>query len=342
MKVYAPGKLILSGEHAVVYGKPALAMAVNRYVIATVTRERVPQILFDLSDLAHHSRLSFRALAHLKERVKRKYHRFVRGDFSVREVLQKPFELAQFALGLFAESLNLSLPHGVKIHVQSDIPIGCGMGSSAATILSVMHAVSNYLQIPLSQETLFKLALEAENMQHGTSSGLDLRVVMQGGCLYMHGGVMHQRVVPELPLYLVNTGTPMTTTGQCVEKAAPHFQSAHVGDQFADVTMSMDAALKEGSCSGMHEAILRNHQLLISIGVVPTRVQQFIAEIEKLGAAAKVCGAGAVAGDQAGAVLILAENKTLVTEQCQRFGYEMVPIAGESRGMHIETTERRC
>jgi mevalonate kinase len=57
MKVYAPGKLILSGEHAVLYGQPALAMAVNRYATATVTKQMLPQISFHLSDLAHRSRV---------------------------------------------------------------------------------------------------------------------------------------------------------------------------------------------------------------------------------------------------------------------------------------------
>ena len=52
MKVLAPGKLILSGEHAVVYGKPALAMAVNRYVTVTASPQLLPFISFDLSDLA--------------------------------------------------------------------------------------------------------------------------------------------------------------------------------------------------------------------------------------------------------------------------------------------------
>src|SRR5882724_9751340 len=101
MKIFAPGKLILSGEHAVVYGRPALAMAVNRYATATVTRELLPQISFHLSDLAHRSRLSFGGLQQLKERIKRKYHRFIRGEYSIRQVLHKPFELAQFALGIF-------------------------------------------------------------------------------------------------------------------------------------------------------------------------------------------------------------------------------------------------
>lgn len=334
MKVYAPGKLILSGEHAVVHGSPALVMAVNKYVTASITRERLPQILFDLSDLAHQSHLSFAALRHLKNRVKRKYQRFICGDVSIREVLQKPFELAQFALGVFADALNLSLPHGIKMQVESTIPMGCGMGSSAATIVSVMHAASHYLNIPLSEDALFQLALEAENMQHGHSSGLDVRIALQGGCLYLQDQVSHARPIPTFSFYLVNTGMPITTTGQCVEHVAPHFKSQQLQQDFAGVTQAMDSALQMQSMQNMAHAVRENHKLLQHIGVVPKPVASFIQEIEKMDGAAKICGAGAVGGDRAGAVLVIMQDSTALSAICSRFGYNVIPILGESRGVH--------
>lgn len=334
MKVYAPGKLILSGEHAVVYGQPALAVAVNRYVTATITPESRRQILFDLADMAHQRHLSLDGLRQLKNRVKRKYQRFVQGEYSIRDVLQKPFELAQFALGLFAESFNLTLPHGVKIQVQSDIPIGCGMGSSAATILSVMHAVSLYLNMQLSQDTLFRVALEAENMQHGYSSGLDLRVALHGGCIYLSDQCIERRDLPTVPLFLINTGAPQTTTGQCVEKVASHFKSTQLGDEFGAVTRALDAAFQAKTITGVLQAISANHQLLVSIGVVPTSIQRFIAGIEALGGAAKICGAGAIAGEQGGMVLAVIEDSAALAAWCARFGYTAEPVSVDMRGVH--------
>jgi len=334
MKVHAPGKLILSGEHAVVYGQPALVMAVNRYATATITRELMPQILLDLADLAHHSHFSVAALRELKDRIKQKYLRFVRGESRIRDVLHKPFELTQFAISLFTESLSVSLPHGVNIRVQSDIPIGCGMGSSAATILSVMHAISTYLQMNLSVDTLYQLALEAENMQHGHASGSDLRIAQQGGCLYLYQQRIEPRPIPSLPMYLINTGTPETTTGQCVEKVSTHFQSASLGEEFGAVTKTMDAALQHQEWKTMQEAIRTNHQLLTRIGVVPEKVQQFISQIEALGGAAKVCGAGAIEGDNAGAVLVICEDPDLLSQLSQRFGYQFTTISAETRGVY--------
>ena len=334
IQVYAPGKLILSGEHAVVHGQPALAMAINRYAIATITREDSKQVLFDLADLSHHSSLSVAALSHLKSKLKEKYHRFIRGDYSVREVLQKPFELAQFALSILTDSMNLNLPHGVKVRVESDIPIGCGMGSSAATILSVMQAVSRYLQLSLPEEKLFALALEAENMQHGQSSGLDLRVALNGGCLYVDKDIVEARPIPEFPLFLVNTGTPLSSTGQCVEKVAPYFASNAMKNQFAAVTRAMDSAIQQKSWSAMQAAVRENHALLVAIGVVPEKVQQFIQTIERAGGAAKVCGAGAIYGDHAGAVLVAMDDENGVKTMSERFGYNVIPIAGVTRGVH--------
>lgn len=335
MKVYAPGKLILSGEHAVVHGQPALAMAVNRYATATVTHEHTPRFLLDLADLAHRSHFSLTGLQQLKSRLKRKYQRFINGEYTIRQVLHKPFELAQVALSIFAESLSMPLPHGVNIQVASTIPIGCGMGSSAATIISVMYAISTYLDMPLTPERLYQLALEAENMQHGRSSGIDLRMALNGGCLYMHEQQQFNRPVPDVRMFLINTGAPASSTGQCVAKVAPHFlASTQLGADFASVTNAMDAALQQQSANAIRTAIHHNHQLLIHIGVVPARVQAFIQEIADDNSAAKICGAGAIEGDQAGAVLVVTNDEERLSNLVAKYQYNMISIAGESRGVH--------
>jgi mevalonate kinase len=334
-KVLAPGKLILSGEHSVVYGHPALAMAINRYAIATATPDLSPMISFDLADLSYERKLTLCALEELKSRVKKKYQRFIHGDFKIRDVLQKPFELAQFAFSLFFETLNLKLTHGVKIHVQSDIPMGCGMGSSAATILSVVHAVARHMKIDLTPDALFKLGLEAENLQHGFSSGLDLRVSIHGGCIFVKENEMHLRSVPKIPMYLINTGSPACGTGECVTAAADYFKTQNIGEKFASVTEAMDSALQQNQYENILLAIRENHLLLTTIGVVPEKVQNFVKDVEFHHGAAKVCGAGAISGDNAGVVLAVTEHEQALKDLCERYQYSILPIAGDARGVHV-------
>lgn len=334
IKVYAPGKLILSGEHAVVHGHPAIAIAINRYVKTSVSPESKSQVAFDLSDLSHHSHLTFQSLRHLKNKIKQKYYGFIRGDYSIRDVLQKPFELAQFAMSILAESFNLADPTGVKLHVQSDIPIGCGMGSSAATIVSVMRAMTHYLNINMSEKELYELALQAENMQHGSSSGLDLQIAIHGGCLYKHGAVVEKRSLPDVPMFLVNTGTPLSTTGQCVSSTSPFFKSKVLADDFSETTMQMDHALKLQDLQHFQKAIRANHKLLVRVGVVPDRVQKFINLMEQSGGAAKICGAGAISGERAGAVLVINPNEEVVLNTAKTFDYEVMNIVPDLRGVH--------
>lgn len=335
MKVRAPGKLILSGEHAIVYGLPALVMAVNRYAQVQATSQRLPIVSFDFSDLAISQALRFATLDRLKERIKQKYHRFLQGDFKIRNVLQKPAELAQFALSLFFEILNVRPTQGVKIKLQSDIPMGCGMGSSAAIILAVIHAVAHHLELSLPPELFFRLGLETENLQHGRSSGLDLRISQQGGCFLMKDNQMMTRAIPAFPFYLVNTGAPLSSTGECVSMAAPFFNRDDLRDAFVAVTEMMDQALSANDQQLFQDMIRRNHQLLADIGVVPEKVQGFIAALEKRGAAAKICGAGAVTGDSAGVVLVLTEEAPALIELCAHYRYTLLPVMPETRGVHV-------
>src|SRR3990167_3342484 len=119
----APGKLILSGEHAVVYGNPALAMAIDRYVTVTLKRALLPTISFEVSELSHKRTVTLDTLGFLKNRIKNKYQKFVSGEYRISQVLQKPFELLHVAFGMFQDAVQIKAPHGVKINVQSQLPI---------------------------------------------------------------------------------------------------------------------------------------------------------------------------------------------------------------------------
>lgn len=331
-KALAPGKLILSGEHAVVYGQPALAMAINRYAEALVSQQQGRLVSFDLLNLKYHKAMTMKALHQLKQRVQVNYDAFLRGDVPIREVIKLPGELAKFAFTHLLEKVNHQLSDGVKLRTHSTIPVGCGMGSSAAMILCVMHALALQQGLELTTEAYLEHARETENLQHGRSSGVDLQVSLQGGCLRFQQGAYQTRQLPQFPLFMVNTGKPQSTTGECVSAVASKINHPALLADFAAVTDAMDAAISKQSLSEMQHAVRQNHRLLTHIDVVPEKVQQFIQAIEQQGGAAKICGAGAIHGDTAGVILIVAE--TIPQQICEHFNYQVESITGEPLGLH--------
>ncbi len=331
----APGKLILSGEHAVVYGNPALVMAVNRSVTTTVQTQVGSSITFSFPELLAERHLSFPALMQLQERIRNQYQAFLKGDLAIREVLREPIELVQFALSLLLEAISAQSLAGIRVNMQTDILIGCGMGASAAVILSVLAAVAHYLQVTLAPELFFRLAHQAETVQHGKSSGLDLQSSLHGGCLYFKEGQIIARTPPALPFYLINTGRPKTTTGECVEAAAAYFKNTQIANDFAAVTDAMDQAVQLNKMNDVISAVRENHKLLNTIGVVPEKVQQLIAEIEHEGGAAKISGAGAIAGNHAGIVLIAMEDEAALKKIAWHYQQAIIPIQCEMRGVYV-------
>src|SRR5579872_7137709 len=110
----------------------------------------------------------------------------------------------------------------------------------------------------------------------------------------MKEGKIIKRLTPSLPFYLVNTGIPLSSTGECVTQVQPFFHRSRRGEDFAAITELMDQALQNQDYKNFHTSIRENHRLLKEIGVVPEKVQRFIAELEEQGGAGKICGAGAV------------------------------------------------
>jgi len=333
VKAIAPGKLILSGEHAVVYGRPALAMAIDRYAQSIITPESSDLVSFNLVDLQQSNSFTLRALGELKSRVLKNYHMFLSGELGIREVLLKPIELFEFAFITILDGLHLKLTEGVNIRTQSNIPIGCGMGSSAATVLSSLRAVGHYFRVDFRPDWYMKYSLEAEKLQHGHPSGVDSYISLHGGCALFRDGEAKSVPLPRAQIYLVHTGVPETTTGECVVAVRNEFRNDTIWNDFEAVTLSLEQALRTNDMVDVQRAVRENHRLLTRIGVVPARVQSFISEIEQLGGAAKICGAGSVAGDQGGMVLVFAEQ--LPTELCAKYGYTIMSVRGDPLGTRI-------
>jgi mevalonate kinase len=333
MKAVAPGKLILAGEHAVVYGRPALAMAVDRSAHSVITTQASGQVSFDLPDLAESGSFTVRALTELRTRVLRNYQSFLGGQLSIREVLRKPIELFEFAFINILDGLHLKLEQGLALRTQSNIPIGCGMGSSAATVLSQLRAIGHYFRVEFRPDWVQKYSLEAERLRHGYASGVDTHMSLYGGCAVFQNGVARTVPLPRVSMFLVLTGVPQTGTGEAVVEVRRRFRDAAIWNDFETVTLALEQALRANDFEAMQRAVRENHRLLVAIGVVPEPVQRFVRDVEAHGGAAKISGAGAVAGDAGGVVLVFAPEAPEALAQA--YGYRVLPVRGDPLGARI-------
>lgn len=330
-RAIAPGKLIISGEHAVLYGQPALAIAINRYT-TTIFKQRNADIYFDLIDLDYRELQNTSSLKQLSLKIADKYEKFTNGLGSILEVLEKPSHLIQYTIAKILDDMNVDLQQGLEISVSSTVPIGCGMGSSAATIMSTMMAGDSFFNKNTSKQQFMALGRNIEHLQHGRSSGVDLHLVTYGGCVFFDK-MPYVRNIPKIKMHIVNTGQPATTTGECVAHAAQYFKDENLALEFGKVTRAIDAAFTNNDLSSLHSAISHNNYLLQKIGVVPNKVADFIKDIEKNGGCAKVCGAGAVFGNSAGIVLVIGDYD--FSDIANKYDYKVETLEVDVDGTRI-------
>ncbi len=333
IKAKAPAKVILSGEHAVVYGQPALAMAINRYTHAQVSWSTPFHFTFNLLGIDFKQKMTLEALKRLKRQLKKQYQRFHRGHISIREVMKHPVELTLYTAMSVIEKLTHKLPMGIDVDSHSNIPVGCGLGSSAACVVSMITALSHFLELEMDIDDYIRLGIESENLQHGFSSGLDVRISYHGGCLFYENGLFSTRSLPTFPMQWVLSGKPRSSTGECISHAKPFFEKTAIINDFKATTIALDQAIRDNQLIDIHHCVQENHRLLKHIGVVPQQVAEFINHIEQQGGAAKICGAGSLQDGPAGIILVVGDLD--IQELCQTFNYELMPIRGDSRGANV-------
>jgi len=309
----APGKLILSGEHAVIYGNPALGVAVKDEVCIDITPNAQCDIRLSSPLLGAPQVLTTESITAQYEKINNRYQQFLQQQCTIQDVITTPEQL-------LIATLHLALTHcqgqnnpAINITLNSTIPPGSGLGSSAAAILSLLLGLCAYFKHPLTKDQAFRFALQAENLQHGHSSGIDISLSLAGGCQWYQQQQLKPRKIPQLPLYILFTGQPICSTGECVSHVKTILaNNKPLLHQFAEVTGQISDACEHNNYELVKQGIKENHRLLCQIEVVPIIVREMIKVIEKFGDAAKICGAGAVRGDKAGYVLLLCNEDPLV------------------------------
>ncbi|MCH2174590.1 MAG: hypothetical protein MK193_02555 [Lentisphaeria bacterium] len=326
---YAPGKIILSGEYSVIHGQPAIACAVNQFAYVEIEAEESGPSKLEMPQQSYQADFNSDQLEQLHTTITQRYQQFQSGNLAIEDVLGNKDNLIPFAVAHTQEYLKCFAP--VHLAIDCEIPLGSGMGSSATISVAIIEAVASIYERTLTDEERFKLSFSCEQMIHGNPSGLDNRVAIHGGMLKMEKGKIWKldHSFPALKAYF--TGRPQVTTGECVSKVLQNFPKGHeIWLRFERTTKKLLTALIQAEQFIFRDAIRENHQLLNEIGVVPENINAQIAELESQGFAAKVCGAGAIRGPNAGIVICTGEPSPQLIKQ---FGWKELKLRGDSRGL---------
>ena len=268
----APGKVILFGEHAVVYGRPAIAVPVTQ-VRAVTTVELAPPgdgLTLVASDLGKSISLA---------------------------TAPKDDPLAAAARFTLAH-LSATEPDAT-LTVSSTIPIASGLGSGAAVSTAVIRSLAALLGHALDPAEVSSLVFEVEKIHHGTPSGIDNTVVAYEQPVYFVRGRSSERLTVGEPFTLLigDTGTA-SPTGKVVRqvrrgwKREPARYDA-LFDQIGDVAGEARWAIENGDIEALGLLMDENHELLIELGVSSPKLDDLVEAARLTGATgAKLSGAG--------------------------------------------------
>lgn len=318
----APGKVILFGEHFVVYGEPAVVLAVDRRAYATAGLRK--------DKLIHINSMDMRAAGIFSG----KRFQVKKGGSKARAKLEPAKNTVQQVLQAAERKV------GVDVRINSDIPVSAGLGSSAAVAASTIMAVSSLLEMELSREHIFRMAYESERLVHGTPSGIDPAIATYGGTLEFQKGRDFQSidVQTNIPLVIGNTRV-QRSTGELVATVR-HIRNNHpiivdpiikIGGRVAELAVEN---LKSGSLQAVGELMNINHALLCAVGVSHESLERLIHASRKAGA----LGAKLTGGGGGGCMIALTEDKKFkrVMTAILRAGGAVLEARKTDEGVRVE------
>jgi len=279
----APGKIILFGEHAVVYGQPAIAVPVHEV----------------------------KARAIIKPQPGAGGIKILAPDISLDSTLANlPLEDAvSLAIRLTLDTLGIKDPPACSLIITSSIPLAAGMGSGAAVSVAIIRAVSGFMGHPLPDEKVNQIAFEVEKLHHGTPSGIDNTVVTYAKPVYFIKGQPIETFEISQPFILVIGDTGIATpTSETVGDVRKSYQSQPALFQNYFETCGMIARnavnfIQHQRISSLGPLMNDNHEILKKMGVSCPELDQLTAAARDAGA----LGAKLSGGGRGGNMIALAE-----------------------------------
>ena len=322
--VRAPAKLILMGEHAVVYQRPALVASLGLWMHATITPRSTSGVALRIADWDHTETTDWPTIREYANEVRNRWHDYAAHP-SAKTFAQlrstDPTHLIKVALGEAARAADVE-PQPLTLTVQSDQPVGAGFGSSAALGVAVARAYLEAHTAPFTGDLLFDIALNIERRQHGMPSGVDPATILRGGLLWaesddtsstdaLHWHSVAARAPVLSDIRIFHTGAPNESTGTVVDavrarRADDPAAFEAIIDRIEATTRALRDLLSapDVAPATLVELLQEGEACLEALGVVPPAIRHRIRQIEAHGGAAKISGAGALTDPHAGSLIV--------------------------------------
>jgi len=309
-KASAPGKVILFGEHFVVYGVKAILCAINKRV--TVTAEKIEE-----------KKISIKSNM---------------GDIILEQ--NKPISEIDSPLKPFYYLANKMLQTqnqdtGIEITVESDIPIGVGLGSSSACCVAGAAAISRLFS-ETSKEEILELAIAAEKTIFQNTSGADCTVCTYGGIMEYDkkNGFIKIKSEPDFHMVIANSNIKHSTKSVVAEvnqfKEKNEGEFSKLCNNESELVEDVLKLLNKNDIKELGKKVIQNQEYLETIGVSNEKLRDMIKIGQKSSFGAKITGAGG-----GGCILSLTDESNLENSinQFKEKNYECFSVKIDFKGL---------
>ncbi|UWG48267.1 Mevalonate kinase [Halanaeroarchaeum sp. HSR-CO] len=282
----APGKVYLFGEHAVVYGEPAVPCAIERRATVTVEERADDRLRIDAEDLSLDG-----------------FTVEFSGSTDESPSVDVSESLLTAAMGYVDAAVDQARdaadrPNaGFDVTIDSDIPLGAGLGSSAAVVVAGIEAGTRELGVELSRAELAERAYQVEHeVQDGQASRADTYCSTMGGAVRVEGDRCETIEAPDLP-FVVGYDGGAGDTGELVSGVRAlkdeYDFAADTVTAIGDIVRQGERALEAGDVDELGRLMDFNHGLLSALGVSARSLDAMVWGAREAGAkGAKLTGAG--------------------------------------------------